>query len=130
MSDLERIHTDDAPAAIGPYSQGVRAGGFCFFSGQIPLDPASGELVSGGIVEQTEQVLRNIAALLDEAGLGPESVVKTTIYLTDLGDFALVNEIYGRFFGESKPARATVEVAGLPRGAEIEIEWICSSTWI
>jgi 2-iminobutanoate/2-iminopropanoate deaminase len=123
----KKIATDKAPAAIGPYSQGVRAGGFCFFSGQIPLDPVSGELVSGGIVEQTEQVLRNIAALLDEAGLGPESVVKTTIYLTDLGDFARVNEIYGRFFGESKPARATVEVAGLPRGAKIEIEWICYS---
>lgn len=123
----KKIATDKAPAAIGPYSQGVRAGDFCFFSGQIPLDPASGELVSGGIVEQTEQVLRNIAALLDEAGLGPESVVKTTIYLTDLGSFVRVNEIYGRFFGESKPARATVEVAGLPKGAEIEIEWICYS---
>jgi len=123
----EKIATDKAPAAIGPYSQGVRAGGFCFFSGQIPLDPVSGELVSGGIVEQTDQVLRNIAALLDEAGLGPESVVKTTIYLTDLENFARVNEIYGRFFAESKPARATVEVAGLPKGADIEIEWICYS---
>jgi len=124
---LEKIATDKAPAAIGPYSQGVKAGGFYFFSGQIPLDPANGEIVSGGIVAQTEQVLRNIAALLNEAGLGPESVVKTTIYLTDLGHFAKVNDIYGRFFGASKPARATVEVAGLPKGAEIEIEWICCS---
>jgi 2-iminobutanoate/2-iminopropanoate deaminase len=122
---LEKIATDKAPAAIGPYSQGVKAGDFCFFSGQIPLDPATGELVSGGIEAQTEQVLSNIAALLEKSGLRPESVVKTTIYLTDLGHFARVNEIYGEFFGAAKPARATVEVAGLPKGAAIEIEWVC-----
>lgn len=124
---LQKIATDQAPAAIGPYSQGIKAGPFSFFSGQIPLDPVTGELVAGGIVEQTEQVLRNLAALLAAAGLGLESVVKTTIYLTDLGEFARVNQIYGQFFGESKPARATVEVAGLPKGAQIEIEWVCYS---
>jgi len=122
---LEKFATDKAPAAIGPYSQGIRAGDFYFFSGQIPLDPVTGELVSGGIEAQTGQVLKNIAALLAEAGLQPESVVKTTIYLTDLSHFARVNEIYGDFFGVSKPVRATVEVAGLPKGAEIEIEWVC-----
>lgn len=124
---LQKIATDKAPAAIGPYSQGIQAGPFSFFSGQIPLDPISGELVPGGIAAQTEQVLKNLAALLAATGLGLDSVVKTTIYLTDLGNFAQVNEIYGRFFGTSKPARATVEVSGLPKGAQIEIEWICYS---
>lgn len=122
---IQRIATDKAPAAIGPYSQGVRAGDFIYFSGQIPLDPATGELVAGGIAEQTRQVLANIDALLQAAGLGVDAVVKTTIYLTDLGNFAQVNEIYGGFFGAAKPARATVEVAALPKGAQIEIEWVC-----
>jgi 2-iminobutanoate/2-iminopropanoate deaminase len=122
---LQKISTDQAPAAIGPYSQGVRAGDFVYFSGQIPLDPQTGALVAGGIVEQTEQVMRNIAALLKASNLGFDAVVKTTIFLTDLNNFAQVNEIYGRYFADCKPARATVEVAGLPKGAEIEIEWIC-----
>jgi 2-iminobutanoate/2-iminopropanoate deaminase len=122
---LQRISTDQAPAAIGPYSQGVKAGGFIYFSGQIPLDPKTGELVAGGIVEQTEQVMRNIAAMLKACDLGFDTVVKTTIFLTDLNNFTQVNEIYGRYFADCKPARATVEVAGLPKGAEIEIEWLC-----
>ena len=121
---IEAISTDDAPKAIGPYSQGVRTGDLVFFSGQIPLDPATGDLVAGGIEEQTEQVMANMAAALEGAGIGFEQIVKTTIYLTDLGDFATVNEIYGRRFGAVPPARATVEVSALPKGAQVEIEWI------
>ncbi|WP_305041802.1 RidA family protein [Geoalkalibacter sp.] len=121
---IEKIATDQAPAAIGPYSQGIRAGDYVFFSGQIPLDPHTGELVAGGIREQTERVMANMKAALEAAGLSFAQVVKSTIYLTDLGQFALVNEIYGRFFGEVPPARATVQVAALPRGAAVEIEWI------
>jgi 2-iminobutanoate/2-iminopropanoate deaminase len=118
----EIIHTDSAPAAIGPYSQGVRAGGFIFCSGQIPIDPASGEVVSGGIIPQAEQVMRNIEALLTAAGTGCNAVVKTTIFLTNLADFAQVNEIYGRYFPVAPPARSTVQVAALPKGVDIEIE--------
>jgi len=121
---IEKIETTRAPAAIGPYSQGVRAGDFVFFSGQIPLDPASGELVTGGVAEQAAQVLRNMRAMLAAAGLEAAAVVKTTIFLTDMGDFPVVNEIYAGFFGEPFPARATVAVAALPRGAAIEIEWV------
>jgi len=120
----EIIHTDSAPAAIGPYSQGVRAGGFIFFSGQIPIDPATGEVVSGGIVPQAEQVMRNIGAVLSAAGCGFEAVVKTTIFLTDLADFAQVNEIYGRCFPTAPPARSTVQVSALPKGVAVEIEVI------
>ncbi|WP_429885821.1 RidA family protein [Geoalkalibacter halelectricus] len=119
-----KIETDQAPAAIGPYSQGIRAGDFVFFSGQIPLDAQSGEMVAGGIREQTEQVMANMKAALAAAGLGFSDVVKTTIYLTDLGQFGLVNDIYGRFFTDPSPARATVQVAALPRGAAVEIEWV------
>ncbi len=122
---IEKIETKDAPAAIGPYSQGVRAGDFIFFSGQIPLLPATGEIVvAGGIAAQTEQVMANMEAVLKAAGLTFGAVVKTTIYLTDLGDFATVNEIYGGYFEGIAPARATVQVAALPRGAGIEIEWV------
>ncbi len=122
--NLEKIETDKAPAAIGPYSQAVRGGGWLFFSGQIPLDPASGELVTGGIGRQTEQVMANIGAVLEAAGLDFSSVVKTTIYLVDLQDFGEVNGIYGRYFGSVAPARATVQVAALPKGALIEIEGV------
>lgn len=118
----EVIHTDSAPAAIGPYSQAVRAGGFIFCSGQIPIDPATGEVVPGGIVPQAEQVMRNIEALLAAAGSGCGAVVKTTIFLTNLADFAPVNEIYGRYFPAAPPARSTVQVAALPKGVAIEIE--------
>jgi len=118
----EIIITDKAPQAIGPYSQGVRGGGFVFFSGQIPLDPATGELVGGDIVVQTERVMENIAALLASCDLDFAAVVKSTIFLTDLSNFARVNEVYGRRFAGAPPARSTVEVKGLPRGAGVEIE--------
>ncbi len=118
----EIISTDKAPQAIGPYSHGVRGGGLVFFSGQIPLVPSSGELRAGDIVEQTEQVMENIAAVLAAAGLTFAAVVKTTIYLTDLASFAKVNEVYGRRFPADPPARSTVEVKGLPRGSQVEIE--------
>lgn len=124
MNSREIISTDKAPAAIGPYSQGVKAGGMIFFSGQIPLDPASGEVCTGTIAAQTELVMNNIAALLAAAGVGFDSIVKTTIFLTNLADFALVNEIYGRHFPQAPPARSTVEVRALPRGVAIEIEVI------
>ena len=118
------VCSNQAPAAIGPYSQGIKAGDFIFFSGQIPLDPATGELVSGGIEAQAERVLANMGALLEAAQLGFADVVKTTIFLADLADFAVVNEIYGRHFGTVPPARSTVQVAALPKGARIEIEWV------
>lgn len=118
----EIISTEKAPKAIGPYSQAVKAGGFLFLSGQIPLDPATGEFVSGGIREQTERVMDNIAAVLAEAGVGFDAVVKTTIFLTDLANFGVVNEVYGSRFSAAPPARSTVEVKGLPRGALVEIE--------
>ncbi len=118
------ISTPKAPAAIGPYSQAVRAGQFVFLSGQIPLDPQSGEMVGGDDVEaQATQVMRNLQAVLEASGAGFANVVKTTIFLTDLGDFARVNAIYGSYFdGITPPARATVQVAALPRGAKVEIE--------
>jgi 2-iminobutanoate/2-iminopropanoate deaminase len=121
------ISTDRAPAAIGPYSQGVKAGGFVFFSGQIPLDPASGAVCTGDIAEQTELVMNNIAALLAAAGVDFGSIVKTTIFLTDLADFTIVNGIYGRRFPQAPPARSTVEVRALPRGVAIEIEVIAAA---
>ena len=118
----ERIQTDNAPAAIGPYSQAIRAGGFVFASGQIPIDPATGEFVKGGIAEQTEQVLKNLAALLEAAGSGLDKVVKTTVFLADMKEFAGMNEVYARFFSAPPPARATVAAAGLPKDARVEIE--------
>jgi 2-iminobutanoate/2-iminopropanoate deaminase len=118
----EIISTDQAPKAIGPYSQGVKAGGFLYLSGAIALDPATGEICPGGIAAETEQVMKNIAALLSAAGVGFGDVVKTVIYLASMGDFATVNEIYGRYFPDNAPARVTVEVKGLPRGALVEIE--------
>jgi len=121
---MQIISTDRAPAAIGPYSQGVRAGEYVFFSGQIPLDPATGELVGGGVEAQTEQVMANIREVLTAAGLDFSQVVKTTIFLADLADFAMVNAIYGRFFGATPPARSTVQVAALPRGAAVEVEMV------
>ena len=120
----EIIKTERAPAAIGPYSQAVRAGGFVFASGQIPLDPMTGEFVPGGIAEQTEQVMRNLGAVLEAAGTGLENVVKTTVFLADMNDFAAMNEVYGRYFKENPPARATVQAARLPRDARVEIEII------
>ena len=118
------IQTKQAPQAIGPYSQAVRAGGFVFASGQIPLDSQTGEFVAGGVAEQTEQVLRNLSAVLEAAGTSLERVVKTTVFLADMNDFAAMNEVYGRYFSEDAPARATVEAARLPRDARVEIEAI------
>jgi len=120
----EIIQTDRAPHAIGPYSQAVRAGNLVFASGQIPTDPATGEFVSGGIAEQTEQVLRNLSAVLEAAGTGLDRVVKTTVFLADMVDFAAMNEVYARFFTSEPPARATVAAAGLPRNARVEIDAI------
>src|ERR1700682_1423285 len=116
--------TPDAPAAVGPYSQAVRAGSTIYCAGQIPLDPKSGRIVSGGVDLQTRRVLDNVTAVLKAEGLSFADIVKTTIFLTDLGDFQTVNEIYGKYFSENPPARSTVQVAALPKGAKVEIEAI------
>jgi 2-iminobutanoate/2-iminopropanoate deaminase len=118
------IQTEKAPQAIGPYSQAIQAGNFLFLSGQIPLDPKTGELVKGDIRKQTQQVLENIKGVLESQGLGMENVVKVTIFLRDIGNFNQVNEVYATYFPSSPPARSTVEVAKLPRDANIEIEAI------
>lgn len=120
------VTTSTAPAPIGPYSQGVIAGGLMFVSGQIPIDPQTGELVSGGIEAQTERVLENLMAILKEAKLGAENVVKTTLFLADMADFAQVNAVYGRYFQKEPPARSTFQVAGLPRNARIEVELVAA----
>ena len=118
----ERIQTDNAPAAIGPYSQAIKAGGFVFVSGQIPIDPQTGQFVAGGIAEQTEQVLKNLSAVLEAAGSSLDLVVKTTVFLADMKEFSGMNEVYATFFSSPPPARATVAAAGLPRDARVEIE--------
>ncbi len=123
----ETVKTDKAPAAIGPYSQAVRTGGFLFCSGQIPLDPETGKMVEGGIEAQTERVLKNLEAVLAAGGASLTAVVKTTVYLVDLGDFPVTNSVYGRFFPENPPARATVQVAKLPAGALVEIDAIAET---
>lgn len=123
----EIIATDRAPQAIGPYSQAVRAGNLIFASGQIPIDPTTGQFVPGGVAEQTEQVLKNLKALFEAAGVGLDQVVKTTVFLADMDDFAAMNEVYGRFFSAAPPARATVQAARLPRDARVEIEAIAVS---
>ena len=119
-----QVQTENAPAAIGPYSQAVKANGMIFCSGQIPINPATGEFVAGGVREQTEQVLKNLSAVLEAAGSGLDRVVKTTVFLADMKEFAAMNEIYGQFFTGVNPARATVAAAGLPRDARVEIEAI------
>jgi 2-iminobutanoate/2-iminopropanoate deaminase len=116
------IATDQAPRAIGPYSQAVLAGGFLFCSGQIPLDPESGVLVSGTVADETRRVLENLRAVLAAAGLGLDGVVRTTVYLTNLADFPVVNQVYAEFFPAPSPARSTVQVAALPREARVEID--------
>ena len=121
---LKIIQTPDAPAAIGPYSQAVTAGGFLFTAGQIALDPVSGQVVDGGVEQQTERVMTNLSAVLKEAGTTWSSVVKTTVYLHDMADFPKMNEIYGRWLGDARPARSTVQAAGLPRGVLVEIDVI------
>jgi 2-iminobutanoate/2-iminopropanoate deaminase len=119
---MKTVHTDDAPKAIGPYSQAIVAGGFVYTAGQVPFDPATMELVDGDVEAQTEQVMRNLAAILDAAGAGLATVVKTTVFLRDMNDFGAMNEVYGRWFGDHRPARSTVQVARLPRDAGVEIE--------
>ncbi len=120
----EIIVTDQAPRAIGPYSQAVRAGNMVFASGQIPIDPATGEFIPGGIAEQTEQVLKNLTAVFAAAGVEMDEIVKTTVFLADMDDFTAMNEVYGKFFAKNPPARATVQAARLPRDAKVEIEAI------
>ena len=122
----EIISTENAPGAIGPYSQAVKTGGMIFCSGQIPIDPATGDFVSDNVAEQTEQVLKNLEAVLKAGGAGLGNVVKTTVFLADMNDFTAMNEVYSRFFNENKPARATVQAARLPRDARVEIECIAA----
>jgi len=124
MSELEYVGTDRAPAAIGPYSQAVTIDGWVFCSGQIPLSPETGEIRGADIVEQTEQVMANLAAVLEAAGSSLGAVLKTTVFLQSMSDFGAMNEVYGRWFGDHAPARATVAVAGLPRGVRVEIECV------
>ncbi|MCM3870792.1 MAG: RidA family protein [Pyrinomonadaceae bacterium] len=116
------IQTDRAPQAIGPYSQAIKARGFVYASGQIPIDPTTGQFVAGGITEQTEQVMKNVAAVLEAAGSRLDRIVKTTVFLADMEEFAAMNEVYAKFFTSDPPARATVQAAGLPRNARVEIE--------
>ena len=118
------VSTPNAPAAIGPYSQAIRSGNLLFVSGQIPLDPASGTLVSGPIADQTERVLENLGAILQAAGASFDHVVKTTVYLADMSEFAAMNEVYGRYFPSPAPARATIQAARLPRDVRVEIDLI------
>jgi len=122
----EAVATDRAPKAIGPYSQGVIAGGLLFVSGQIAIDPATNQLVSGDIEAQTEQVMSNLLAVLKAAKMGADNVVKTTVYLSDLADFPRMNEVYARFLGKAPPARSTIQAAGLPKGVKVEIDVIAA----
>ena len=121
---VQSLHTDQAPAAIGPYSQGVLAGGFLFTAGQIALDPATGQVVEGDVVRQTERVMQNLQAILTSAGASWGDVVKTTVYLHDMADFPRVNEVYAKVLGAARPARSTVQVSALPRGVLVEIDAI------
>jgi 2-iminobutanoate/2-iminopropanoate deaminase len=123
---IRTIQTDQAPAAIGPYSQGTVANGFLFTAGQIALDPVAGQIVEGDVVAQTEQVLRNLDAVLASAGAGWTDVVKTTVYLTDMHDFPRMNEVYARAVGDARPARSTVQVSALPRGVLVEIDLVAA----
>jgi 2-iminobutanoate/2-iminopropanoate deaminase len=123
----EVISTENAPGAIGPYSQAIKVNGMVFCSGQIPIDPATGQFVSDDVAGQTEQVLKNLDAVLRAAGSGLGSVVKTTVFLADMNDFGSMNEVYGKYFSDNKPARATVQAARLPRDARVEIECIATA---
>jgi 2-iminobutanoate/2-iminopropanoate deaminase len=123
---LRAVHTDRAPAAIGPYSQAVAANGFLFTAGQIPLDPATGQVIVGDVTAQTERVLGNLAAVLEAAGTSWSAVVRTTVFLHDMNDFPAVNQVYARVLGTARPARSTVQVAALPRGVLVEIDAIAA----
>lgn len=124
MSKLKQVQTDDAPQAIGPYSQAIVVDGMVYTAGQIALDPKTKDVASEDVTEQTEQVMKNLAAVLAAAGTSLAGVVKTTVFLSDMADFAAMNEVYGRHFGDHKPARSTVQAAGLPRNVKVEIEAI------
>lgn len=119
---VKTVHTNAAPAAIGPYSQGIVANGFLFTAGQIAIDPATGQIVSGDVAKQTERVMANLAAVLATVNATWKDVVKTTVFLHDMGDFPVVNEVYGKALGEARPARSTVQVSALPRGVLVEID--------
>jgi 2-iminobutanoate/2-iminopropanoate deaminase len=123
---LRAVHTDRAPAAIGPYAQAVVANGFLFTAGQIPLDPATGQVIAGDVAAQTERVLANLAAVLEAAGTSWSAVVRTTVFLHDMNDFPTVNQVYARVLGTARPARSTVQVAALPRGVLVEIDAIAA----
>ncbi len=124
----QTVHTDKAPKAIGPYSQAIVHNGIAYLSGQIPLDPASGQVVEGGIAEQTERVMRNLEAVLAASGSSFKEVLKTTVFLADMAEFPKMNEVYAMYFPENPPARATVQAAGLPRGVRVEIECVAAVT--
>ena len=124
----EPVKTSNAPAALGPYSQAIKVGEFVYTSGQVAIDPATGELIDGGIAEQTERVLKNVAAVLEAAGSSLDQVVKTLVFLSDMNDFAAMNEVYGKFFTGAPPARSTVQAARLPKDALIEIEAVAVIT--
>ncbi len=128
MADSRRVHTDGAPAAIGPYSQAIVTAGFVYTAGQIALDPVTGEMVPGGVEAQAERVLQNLLAVLEAAGSSLGRVVKTTVYLADMGDFGAVNEVYARYFKEPFPARSAVQAAALPKGALVEIEAVARTS--
>jgi 2-iminobutanoate/2-iminopropanoate deaminase len=122
----KHVTSPDAPKPIGPYSQGVISGGLLFASGQIAIDPATGQLIEGDVAAQTERVIKNLLAVLKEAKMGPENVVKTTVFLASMADFAKMNEVYERFLGKEPPARSTIQAGGLPKGAKIEIDMIAA----
>ena len=126
LTTRKHVSTSSAPTPIGPYSQGVIAGGLLFVSGQIAIDPATNKLITGGIEEQTEQVLNNLLAILKAAKMGADNVVKTTVYRSDLADFPKMNEVYARFLGENPPARSTIQAAGLPKNVKVEIDVIAA----
>lgn len=123
---MKQISTQNAPAAIGPYSQAIEVNGFVYASGQLPIDPATGAFPEGGVKEQTRQSLLNVKAILEEAGLALSNVVKTTVYLADMGDFAAMNEVYSQFFAQSFPARSAIAVKALPKGALVEVEVVAA----
>jgi 2-iminobutanoate/2-iminopropanoate deaminase len=123
---LKTVQTENAPAAIGPYSQGIVANGFLFTAGQIPLDPTTGQIVAGGVAAQTERVMANLGAVLATVGASWKDVVKTTVFLHDMADFPVVNEVYAKTLGDARPARSTVQVSALPRGVLVEIDAIVS----
>lgn len=123
---MKQISTQNAPAAIGPYSQAIEVNGFVYASGQLPIDPATGAFPEGGVKEQTRQSLLNVNAILEEAGLALSNVVKTTVYLADMGDFAAMNEVYSQFFAQPFPARSAIAVKALPKGALVEVEVVAA----